>query len=194
MAITEHSIREELGPGQLAGRHLWSIMAAQRMRQEGLAARIREHLRLGQLAAPWIDASAAFERMAPTPFSTVCFRAHPGDMDDEAQLDALNERLLQAINAAGRFFLSQTWVQSRLALRLAVGNLRTTEQVVRETCSALQAALVAVRSAPSPGAEAAAWPSLTQRATALQLRGRSSGWACLAGLPAHRTTTQASQA
>ena len=37
MAITEHYIREELGPGQLSGRHAWSIMAAQRVRQEALA-------------------------------------------------------------------------------------------------------------------------------------------------------------
>jgi hypothetical protein len=36
MAITEHSIREELGLGQLLGRHARSIMAAQRVRQEAL--------------------------------------------------------------------------------------------------------------------------------------------------------------
>src|SRR6266849_1405630 len=61
---------------------LWMIMRY--FGQEGLAARIREHVRLGQLLAIWIDESPHFERLAPTPFSTVCFRAHPQDMDDEA--------------------------------------------------------------------------------------------------------------
>ena len=37
MAITERYIREELGLGQLSGRHAWSIMAAQIMRQEALS-------------------------------------------------------------------------------------------------------------------------------------------------------------
>src|SRR5437868_894908 len=64
---------------------LWLIMRY--FGQEGLAARIREHNRLSQLVAGWIDESPNFERMAPTPFSTVCFRAHPQGMDDEEQLD-----------------------------------------------------------------------------------------------------------
>ena len=37
MAITERYIREELGLGQLSGRHALSIMAAQIMRQEALS-------------------------------------------------------------------------------------------------------------------------------------------------------------
>ena len=37
MGITERYIREELGLGPLSGRHAWSIMAAQIMRQEALS-------------------------------------------------------------------------------------------------------------------------------------------------------------
>ena len=37
MAITEQYIREELGLGQLSGWHVWSIMAAQLVRQEALS-------------------------------------------------------------------------------------------------------------------------------------------------------------
>ena len=43
----------------------------------GIIERLREHIRLGQMFAKWIDEHPDFERMAPTPFSTVCFRAHP---------------------------------------------------------------------------------------------------------------------
>jgi aromatic-L-amino-acid decarboxylase len=117
---------------------LWMILRY--FGEEGLAARIHEHIRLGQLIARWVDDASNFERMAPTPFGTVCFRAHPQGMDDEAQLDALNERIMNEINAAGRFFLSHTKLHGKFTIRIAIGNLRTTEQDVRELWQALQAA------------------------------------------------------
>ena len=61
---------------------------------EGIAARIRFHIELAQKLAGWIDEHDDFERMAPTPFSTLCFRAHPENVSDEDELNKLNERLL----------------------------------------------------------------------------------------------------
>ncbi len=104
---------------------------------EGLAARIREHIRLAKLFASWVDADADFERLAPVPFSTVCFRAHPVG-GSETALDALNTAVLDAVNATGRAYLSATKLRGRYALRLAVGNLRTTETHVRETWDLLR--------------------------------------------------------
>jgi aromatic-L-amino-acid decarboxylase len=120
---------------------LWMVMRY--FGQEGLAARIHEHIRLGQLIAQWIDESPDFEHLAPAPFSTVCFRAHPQSLDDESQLDALNERIMNRINAAGRFFLSHTKLHGQFTIRIAIGNLRTTEQDVKDVWSELQAALSA---------------------------------------------------
>ena len=120
---------------------LWMIMRY--FGQEGLAARIHEHIRLAQLVAHWVDVSSDFERLAPAPFSTVCFRAHPQNINDEAQLDALNERIMDRINAAGRFFLSHTKLHGQFTIRIAIGNLRTTEQDVQDVWSELQAALSA---------------------------------------------------
>jgi len=118
---------------------LWMIMRY--FGQEGLAARIREHNRLAQLVAGWIDESPDFERLAPTPFSTVCFRAHPKNMDDEEWLDALNERIMNHINAAGHFFLSHTKLHGKFTIRIAIGNLRTTEQDIRYVWGELKEAL-----------------------------------------------------
>ena len=118
---------------------LWMIMRY--FGQEGLAARIREHNRLAQLVAGWIDESPDFERLAPTPFSTVCFRAHPKIMDDEEWLDALNERIMNRINAAGHFFLSHTKLHGKFTIRIAIGNLRTTEQDIRYVWGELKEAL-----------------------------------------------------
>ena len=43
----------------------------------GLRRRIEEHVRLAHEFASWVDADPDFERLAPVPFSTVCFRYRP---------------------------------------------------------------------------------------------------------------------
>jgi aromatic-L-amino-acid decarboxylase len=91
---------------------------------EGVAARIREHVRLARELADWIDAEPFWERMAPTPLSLVVFRHHPAGLSDE-EVDAHNERIMAAVNASGRMFISHTRLQGRVALRFAIGNIRT---------------------------------------------------------------------
>ncbi len=111
---------------------------------DGLAARIREHIALGRQFCAWVDAHPDFERLAPAPFSVVCFRAHParlrrgGGGQTGAYLERLNAELLDAVNGTGRAYLSHTKLNGVLALRLAVGNLRTTEAHVREAWELLQ--------------------------------------------------------
>lgn len=104
---------------------LWMVMRY--FGAEGLRARLEEHVRLARLFASWVDEDPAFERMAEVPFSVVCFRCHPPGISDEAALDQLNERVLDAVNASGEVFLSHTRLNGRYVIRLAVGNLRTTE-------------------------------------------------------------------
>jgi aromatic-L-amino-acid decarboxylase len=93
----------------------------------GLAARIREHLRLAQRFARRVDEHPDFERLAPVPLSTICFRVHPRGLDDEAALDQLNAQLLRAINETGEAFLSHTKLAGRFVIRLVVSHLRTDE-------------------------------------------------------------------
>lgn len=96
----------------------------------GLADRIREHVRLARLFADRVDESADFERLAPVPLSVVVFRWRPGagaGPMDEVGIDRRNAELLARVNASGEVFLSHTRVGGRYAIRLAVGNIRTTE-------------------------------------------------------------------
>jgi len=104
---------------------------------EGLRAKLREHCRLGQELAATIDQDPHFERMAPTPFSTVCFRAVLPGQSEEA-LEQFNEKLLVATNSGGPFFLSHTKLRGRYVLRLAISNLRTEERHVRAIWQRLQ--------------------------------------------------------
>jgi aromatic-L-amino-acid decarboxylase len=116
---------------------LWMILRY--FGREGLAARIREHCRLAREFARWVDDSPDWQRLAPVPLSVVCFRARPGggaatdenEETREARLDALNERVMHAVNSTGAAFLSHTRLHGRFTLRLAVGNIRTTEEHVR---------------------------------------------------------------
>lgn len=109
---------------------------------DGIVARIREHLRLAQQLAGWIDAHPDFERMAPTPLSLVCFRAHPAHMQNEEALHRLNEKLLEAVNATREVFLSHTKLNDRYTLRCAIGNIRTEERHVRRMWEIVQEQLL----------------------------------------------------
>lgn len=106
---------------------------------DGVRARLAEHMRLARLFASWVDAHTDFERVAPVPMSVVCFRARPEAVaGDEGALDAFNQQLLDAVNASGEVFLSHTKLHGRLVLRLAVGNLRTTQDHVARAWALLQ--------------------------------------------------------
>ncbi|MGB5894489.1 MAG: pyridoxal-dependent decarboxylase [Ignavibacteriaceae bacterium] len=97
---------------------------------EGIRKRIAEHLRLANEFADWIDSHPDFERMAPTPFSVVCFRAHPKNIDDRDKLNALNEKLLDEINKTGKLFLSSTKLNGKFVIRIAISSIRTMEKNV----------------------------------------------------------------
>lgn len=93
--------------------------------REGLIARLREHCRLARLFGSWVDASSDLEMLAPVPFALVCFRACPQGAGD---LDALNEKIMNAINSSGEAYLSHTKLNGNFALRLSVGSIRVEER------------------------------------------------------------------
>jgi len=108
---------------------------------EGIRARLAEHMRLARLFAAWVDADPHFERVAPVPFSVVCFRATPtgAHARDAASIDAFNEEIMNRVNASGDVFLSHTKLNQMLVLRLAIGHLRTTEAHVARAWELLRA-------------------------------------------------------
>lgn len=106
---------------------LWFVMRY--FGREGLIDRIRDHCRLAQLFASWVEASPDFELMAPVPFSLVCFRARPNGVDD---LDAFNEKLMNDLNASGTAYLSHTKLNGQFTLRLSVGSIRVEERHIKK--------------------------------------------------------------
>jgi aromatic-L-amino-acid decarboxylase len=109
---------------------LWFILRS--YGREGLAAVIREHVRLAQEFARQVDADPRFELAAPVPFSVVNFR-YKGTDDD-------NRRILDRVNAAGDVFISSTVLNDRFTLHLAIGNYATTKAHVDRAWQLLQEA------------------------------------------------------
>jgi aromatic-L-amino-acid decarboxylase len=117
------------------GRRMRALKLWMQLRWFGLAGlrrRIARHLELAEGVAAWVDADPEWERLAPAPFSTVCFRYRPARLvgrenepDVQAWLDATNTALMDAVNRTGEVFLSHTRLRDRFTIRLAVGNLRT---------------------------------------------------------------------
>lgn len=106
---------------------LWMVMRA--FGVSGIRARIREHCRLAQELARRVEEDPGFELAAPVPFSTVCLRARLEGVSPEEE-DRFNERLIEEVNAAGPVFLSHTRLLDRYVIRVAIGNLKTTEREV----------------------------------------------------------------
>jgi len=95
---------------------------------DGLRRLVREHVRLAQLFASWVEAEAGWEVVAPHPFSTVCFR-HAGSDSFE---------LARRATSTGEVFLAATRLRDRDAVRIAIGNARTTEADVRRAWEVLR--------------------------------------------------------
>jgi aromatic-L-amino-acid decarboxylase len=97
----------------------------------GIVDRLRAHMALAREFASWVEADPDWVLAAPQLFSLVCFRCAPRGMEP-AETDALNQRILDYVNASGRAYLSHTRLHGRIVLRLAIGNLRTERQHVAE--------------------------------------------------------------
>jgi aromatic-L-amino-acid decarboxylase len=104
----------------------------------GMAARIREHLRLAQLFASWINDDPRFEISAPVMMGVVCFRLKDGD---DKTADQRNSATVAKINASGKAYLTQTKLRGRTVMRLGLGNLLTAEEHVRRVWEIIRAAV-----------------------------------------------------
>jgi aromatic-L-amino-acid/L-tryptophan decarboxylase len=106
--------------------------------REGLAARIRDHLRLAHLFADWVKEDPRFELSAPTVMGVVCFRLK---FASDAESDRRNAQIVESINAAGETYLMQTKLRGRTVMRFGLGNLLTTEEHVRRVWEIIRAAV-----------------------------------------------------
>ena len=106
---------------------LWMVIRA--YGRQGLARIIEGHIRSAQWLAAQIDATPGWQRLAPVPFSTVCFCHHGAG---EIALEAHNAAIIDAVNTSGKAFLSHTKLNDQYAIRVAIGNYNTGQAHVEQ--------------------------------------------------------------
>ena len=106
---------------------LWMVIRA--YGRQGLARIIEGHIRSAQWLAAQIDATPGWQRLAPVPFSTVCF-CH--QRAGEIALEAHNAAIIDAVNTSGKAFLSHTKLNDQYAIRVAIGNYNTGQAHVEQ--------------------------------------------------------------
>ncbi len=107
---------------------------------------------MAQELAGWIDADPDWERLAPVPFSTVCFRHRPAELagredepDTRRLLDERNEAIMSRVNESGEIFLSHTRLADRFTIRVSLGNPRQRPEHLARCWTLLKEAARAVR-------------------------------------------------
>jgi aromatic-L-amino-acid/L-tryptophan decarboxylase len=107
---------------------LWAVLRCRGRR--GLQEHIRSGVALAQSFEEWVREEPGWEVCAPRHFSLVCFRME-GD-------DDRNRALLERVNASGEMFISHAVLNGRYVLRLAIGQLTTSEADVAQAWETLK--------------------------------------------------------
>ena len=134
LSVTEdESVANLMDYGVALGRRfralkLWFVIRS--FGVDGLRALVGEHIRIAHQLADEIDGDPEMERLAEVHFSTVVFRHRPPGSSGRG-LDDHNARILQQLLAGREVYLSHTRVRGSYALRIAIGNIHTTEAHVR---------------------------------------------------------------
>ena len=111
---------------------LWFLMRAYGL--EGLRGMIRNHVTWSRKLCDKLRGAKDFEIVSEPMLSLWSFRHAP---KGAADLNAHNLRLVEAINTAGRIYLTQTRVDGRVAIRFHAGQFDCTEADVMSAYDAI---------------------------------------------------------
>jgi aromatic-L-amino-acid decarboxylase len=129
----ETDVRNYMNYGLQLGRRFRALklwFALRNYGVSGMQVRLRRHIALAQEFATWVAAEPGWQVLAPHPLSVVCFRYAPDAEADPEAVDLANMAIMDRVNAGGEVYLSATRLHGRVALRIAIGNERTTRDDV----------------------------------------------------------------
>lgn len=109
---------------------LWFVIRS--FGTDGIQAHVRKGIDLAHELAGWVEKDPDYEIAAPHPFGLVCFR-HTGG-------DAINQRILETINASGEAYITHTVLDDAYTLRAAIGVPGTEQRHVAELWDRVRAA------------------------------------------------------
>lgn len=103
-----------------------------------IAEAISEDTSLAAYLGEVVSDADDFELLTPVELSICCFRYVPRNGLSEAELDRLNERVMELVQKGGRAYLSNATVNGHFALRACITNFRTTKNDIDETIAAIR--------------------------------------------------------
>ncbi|MBB93176.1 MAG: aspartate aminotransferase family protein [Rhodobacteraceae bacterium] len=112
---------------------LWFLIRSYGL--DGLREILRNHVRWAVALHDRLAQEPDIEIVTPPMWSLFSFRYVP---DGAADLDALNQRMVDAINDDGRIYLTQTRVDDQLVIRFQAGSFGTTEDDVMMTLDVIR--------------------------------------------------------
>lgn len=130
--MPEYLKNQATASGEVIDYRDWQISLGRRFRSlklwltirhygvEGLQHYIRKHVALAQEFAEWVKSDPRFELVVEPPLNLVCFRHRDGD--------AVNQAIVEQLNAGGKLYLTPTKLDGKLTLRMSIGQA-TTERV-----------------------------------------------------------------
>jgi aromatic-L-amino-acid decarboxylase len=104
---------------------LWFVIRTYGL--DGIQSIIRNHIAMAQSLVQEMRSTPDFELLAPAPLNLICFRYHPQGMDDLTKLNQLNERILAALNATGKLYLTHTKLNGAYTLRMVIAQTAVTQ-------------------------------------------------------------------
>ncbi|MFN3781425.1 MAG: pyridoxal-dependent decarboxylase, partial [Candidatus Kapaibacteriota bacterium] len=114
---------------------LWFVLRSYGL--SGLMNKLRFHLNLANQLKELIEQDCRFELLAPSNFTTICFRFKPKNLSEE-EINVINKKLLEEINSSGFAFLSHTVLNEKFAIRFSIGQTNTQLEDVLETWNLIQ--------------------------------------------------------
>jgi aromatic-L-amino-acid decarboxylase len=115
--------------------HVWAILREIGLR--GVIDRVERHVAFARAVADAAESHPRLELLLEPQLSIACFRYVPADGASEADLDALNARILERLRAETPIAPSSTRVGGRFAIRPCFINPRTTEHEVEGLVAAV---------------------------------------------------------
>jgi len=118
---------------------VWATLS--QLGRDGVRDLVVRHNALARRLADAVAAAPDLELTAPVTLSIVCFRYRPvGWQGDEAALDALNQKINDAVNDEGRYFFTPTSLDGRFSLRACIIHYATGESEVDGLVAAVREA------------------------------------------------------
>jgi aromatic-L-amino-acid decarboxylase len=116
---------------------LWMTLLHQG--RKGIGETVSRHRALARHMASIVETCVDLELLAPVELSIVCFRYAPSQLSgNEDELNRLNKRVMEMVQAGGDAFLSSAVLGGRFALRACVLHYATTPEDVAALISAVR--------------------------------------------------------